>query len=90
MLAQRLAGPSWSHPLGLDELGRDIFARLLMGARVSLFVGLSVVSISVRSSGHRSSAPDSPKGRPAGTTWVCTSMVIGRSAPLAWIRSRGI
>lgn len=46
MLAQRLAGPSWSHPLGLDELGRDIFARLLMGARVSLFVGLSVVSIS--------------------------------------------
>ena len=46
LLAQRLAGPSWSHPLGLDELGRDIFARLLMGARVSLFVGLSVVSIS--------------------------------------------
>jgi peptide/nickel transport system permease protein len=46
MLAQRLAGPSWSHPLGLDELGRDILARLLMGARVSLFVGISVVSIS--------------------------------------------
>jgi len=46
LLAQRLAGPSWSHPLGLDELGRDILARLLMGARVSLFVGLSVVSIS--------------------------------------------
>ena len=46
LLAQRLAGPSWTHPLGLDELGRDILARLLMGARVSLFVGLSVVSIS--------------------------------------------
>lgn len=46
VLAQRLAGPSWSHPLGLDELGRDILARLLMGARVSLLVGLSVVSIS--------------------------------------------
>ena len=46
LLAQRLAGPSWAHPLGLDELGRDILARLLMGARVSLFVGLSVVSIS--------------------------------------------
>ena len=40
LLAQRLAGPSWAHPLGLDELGRDILARLLMGARVSLFVGL--------------------------------------------------
>jgi len=46
LLAERLAGPSWSHPLGLDELGRDILARLLMGARISLFVGLSVVSIS--------------------------------------------
>lgn len=46
VLAERLAGPSWSHPLGLDELGRDILARLLMGARVSLFVGLAVVSIS--------------------------------------------
>ena len=28
-LAQRLAGPSWTHPLGLDELGRDILARLV-------------------------------------------------------------
>jgi len=45
-LAERLSGPSWSHPLGLDELGRDILARLLMGARVSLLVGLSVVSVS--------------------------------------------
>jgi peptide/nickel transport system permease protein len=46
LLAERLSGPSWSHPLGLDELGRDILARLLAGARISLFVGLSVVSIS--------------------------------------------
>lgn len=46
LLAERLAGPSWAHPFGLDELGRDILARLLMGARVSLLVGLSVVSIS--------------------------------------------
>jgi len=46
LLAQRLAGPSWAHPLGLDELGRDVFARLLMGARISLFVGLSVVTVS--------------------------------------------
>ncbi len=45
-LAQRLAGPSWSHPLGLDELGRDILARLVSGARISLGVGLTVVSIS--------------------------------------------
>ena len=45
-LAGRLVGPSWSHPLGLDELGRDMLARLLIGARISLLVGLSVVSIS--------------------------------------------
>lgn len=45
-LALRLAGPSWAHPLGLDELGRDILARLLAGARVSMLVGVSVVSVS--------------------------------------------
>jgi peptide/nickel transport system permease protein len=45
-LPQRLLGPSWAHPFGLDELGRDILARLLIGARISLMVGLAVVSIS--------------------------------------------
>ncbi len=45
-LSRRLMGPSWSHPLGMDELGRDVLARLLVGARVSLLVGVSVVSIS--------------------------------------------
>ncbi len=42
-LERRLEGPSWQHPLGLDELGRDILSRLLFGARVSLAVGFSVV-----------------------------------------------
>src|ERR1700704_6283837 len=45
-LAQRLDGPSRTHWFGLDELGRDIFARVLAGARISLLVGLIVVSIS--------------------------------------------
>jgi peptide/nickel transport system permease protein len=45
-LPERLAGPAWPHVLGLDELGRDILARLLVGARVSLAVGLAVVSVS--------------------------------------------
>jgi peptide/nickel transport system permease protein len=45
-LARRLEGPSLSHPLGLDELGRDILSRLLSGARVSLLVGVAVVSVS--------------------------------------------
>ena len=45
-LARRLEAPSLAHPLGLDELGRDILARLLQGARVSLLVGIAVVSVS--------------------------------------------
>src|SRR5215475_13652967 len=45
-LALRLSGPSSVHLFGLDELGRDIFARVLAGARISLLVGLTVVSIS--------------------------------------------
>jgi peptide/nickel transport system permease protein len=45
-LPLRLEGPSVAHPLGLDELGRDVWARLLAGARVSLLVGLVVVGVS--------------------------------------------
>lgn len=45
-LALRLAGPTSGHLLGLDELGRDILSRLLVGARISLLVGLAVVSVS--------------------------------------------
>ena len=45
-LARRLEAPSLAHPLGLDELGRDILSRLMQGARVSLFVGIAVVSVS--------------------------------------------
>lgn len=39
-LALRYAPPSLSHPLGTDELGRDVALRLAFGARVSLTVGL--------------------------------------------------
>ena len=45
-LALRLEGPTGLHWFGLDELGRDIFARILSGARVSLMVGLIVVGVS--------------------------------------------
>ncbi len=38
--------PGWPHLLGTDELGRDVFARVLMGTRVSLLVGLSAAVIS--------------------------------------------
>jgi peptide/nickel transport system permease protein len=45
-LALRLAGPSSAHWFGLDELGRDILARVLAGARISFLVGITVVSVS--------------------------------------------
>jgi peptide/nickel transport system permease protein len=45
-LSRRLERPSAEHPFGLDELGRDILARILAGARISLLVGLAVVGVS--------------------------------------------
>jgi peptide/nickel transport system permease protein len=45
-LARRLESPSLEHPFGLDELGRDILARILAGARISLLVGVAVVGVS--------------------------------------------
>ena len=42
---RRLEAPSHQHPLGLDDLGRDVLSRILWGARVSLRVGFSVVVI---------------------------------------------
>ena len=43
--SRRLEEPSKQHPLGLDDLGRDVFSRIVFGARVSLRVGFSVVII---------------------------------------------
>lgn len=42
-LERRLEAPSREHLLGLDELGRDITSRLILGTRVSVGVGLAVV-----------------------------------------------
>ncbi len=42
-----LQPPSWAHPLGTDYLGRDVLARILYGARISLVVGLVSVGLAV-------------------------------------------
>ena len=40
-------GPSWSHWFGTDEIGRDVFSRLLHGARISLIVGFGATGIAM-------------------------------------------
>ena len=46
-LSRGLEGPSLEHWMGLDRLGRDILSRIIYGSRISLAVGLSVVSVSL-------------------------------------------
>jgi peptide/nickel transport system permease protein len=43
----KLQGPSWKHPLGTDDLGQDLLARMLYGGRISLAVGLAAMLIAV-------------------------------------------
>ena len=43
-LAHRLTGPSASHPFGLDSLGRDVYSRVMYGARISVLSGAAVVT----------------------------------------------
>lgn len=38
---------TWTYPLGTDEVGRDMLSRLIHGARISLFIGLSVMLVSI-------------------------------------------
>jgi len=45
-LQEVLSPPSKDHPLGTDELGRDVLARILWGGRVSMLVGFVAVGIS--------------------------------------------
>jgi dipeptide transport system permease protein len=40
-------GGQWTFPLGTDALGRDALSRLIYGARISLFIGLMVMSVSI-------------------------------------------
>lgn len=44
---QSLAGPSWSHPLGTDKLGRDTLSRIIYGARIALVVSIGAVGLGI-------------------------------------------
>ena len=43
----RLATPSLAHPMGTDDLGQDIFARMLYGGRISIAVGLAAMLMAI-------------------------------------------
>jgi peptide/nickel transport system permease protein len=45
--AARLKSPSWAHPLGTDDLGQDLLARIIYGGRISLAVGLAAMFVAV-------------------------------------------
>jgi peptide/nickel transport system permease protein len=45
--AAHLEGPSWDHPLGTDDLGQDLLARMLYGGRISLGVGLAAMLVAI-------------------------------------------
>lgn len=47
ILEARLRPPSWAFLLGTDDLGRDLLSRIIHGARISLFVGMASVGISL-------------------------------------------
>lgn len=43
----RLLSPSWDHFFGTDEQGRDVFSRVLYGARTSVIIGFGAVAVSI-------------------------------------------
>jgi peptide/nickel transport system permease protein len=67
--AIRLA-PSWAHPLGTDEIGRDILSRMIWGARASLMAGVVSVAIAM--------VIGVPLGILAGYMRGCVDAVISR------------
>ena len=43
----RNQGPSWAHPFGTDQLGRDTFARMMKGGQTSIAVGLTAMGLAL-------------------------------------------
>ena len=43
-IMERLQWPSWEHPFGTDEFGRDLLARVVHGSRISLSIGFTAVA----------------------------------------------
>ena len=94
----RLVGPSLKHPFGTDDLGQDIFARMLYGGRISLAVGLAamVVAIAFVGDGFAVNSPEIVVlGALVGAALLMTpwpgevSMRVGAGAPTAGTSASG-
>ena len=46
-IREKLNGPSWAHPFGTDHVGRDVFTRVVVGARASLLAGVVVIALAL-------------------------------------------
>ena len=46
-LTSRTESPSLEHPFGTDELGRDVFSRVILGTRISLYVGILSILVAL-------------------------------------------
>ena len=69
-------GPSWTHWLGTDEVGRDIFARVVFGARVSLLIGVVSVILGMVVGGLLGMAAGYVKGRVEGVIVTVTDALL--------------
>ncbi len=46
-ISERFQPPSWEHPFGTDEVGRDVFSRVVLGTRVSFQVGAIILIVAI-------------------------------------------
>ena len=47
LIRSKNMGPSWAHPLGTDQLARDLLARMMAGGKISIAVGLTAMALSI-------------------------------------------
>ena len=83
MMFDMIGAPSLAHPLGTDDLGRDLLSRLIYGARISLFVGLSTVAIALAAgvllgiaAGYFGGFVDTVIMRYIDLQWACPNFII--------------